>query len=194
MECDHTQFSRRQMLRSLLSGSIVMPAIFSQLLTSDGRAAELGDDNPLAPRQPHFAPKAKRIIFIYLPGGMSHVDSFDYKPRLFTDHNLPYQVPKKMLDAFAPNNRSEVKFFKRPSWEFKPRGQSGLWISELFPQVAECADDLCLVSHGDPVRPCAPGLEAGDACQRTCAARGQAPRRNVAPRASVGSKAAPIRE
>lgn len=133
MECDHTQFSRRQMLRSLLSGSIVMPAVFSQLLTSDGRAAELGDDNPLAPRQPHFAPKAKRIIFIYLPGGMSHVDSFDYKPKLIEDAKAGrlYQGRRKLLP---------------PLWDFKPRGQSGLMISELFPHIAGCADDICVIN------------------------------------------------
>ena len=50
-----------------------------------------------------------------------------------------------MLEAFAPNNRVVEKYFKRPQWEFKQRGQSGLWISELFPHVAECADDLCLI-------------------------------------------------
>jgi len=77
--------SRRQMIRSLFSGSIMMPAVFSQLLANDARASELGLDNPLAPKQPHFAPKAKRVIFIYLPGGMSHVDSFDYKPKLIED-------------------------------------------------------------------------------------------------------------
>ena len=80
-----------------------------------------------------------------MSGGVSHVDSFDYKPRLAADHNKPYQVPEKMLEAFAPNNRVAQKFFKRPQWEFKQRGKSGLWISEMFPQIAECADDLCLI-------------------------------------------------
>ena len=75
-----------------------------------------------------------------MSGGVSHVDSFDYKPRLFADHNQPYQVPKRMLQAFAANNRSEVKYFKRPDWDFKQRGQSGLWISDLFPKIAERAD------------------------------------------------------
>jgi hypothetical protein len=64
---------------------------------------------------------------------------------LIADHNAPYQVPKKMLDAFAPENRSEVKYFKKPGWEFKQRGQSGLWISDLFPKIAERADELCLI-------------------------------------------------
>lgn len=128
--------NRRSFIRSLAGSSLVLPGVLSQLLAAD---------DPLAPRAPHFKARAKRVIFLHMSGGVSHVDSFDYKPRLFTDHNQPYQVPKKMLDAFAPENRSEVKFFKRPNWEFKQRGKSGLWISELFPKIAECADDLCLV-------------------------------------------------
>ena len=130
--------SRRQMIRSLFSGSILMPAVFSQLLAADGRAGALGEDNPLAPRQPHFAPKAKRVIFIYLPGGMSHVDSFDYKPTLIADAKAGklYQGKRTLL---------------APLWEFKPRGKSGLMLSDLFPNIADCADDLCVINsmHGD---------------------------------------------
>ena len=132
--------NRRTAIRSLLGSSLVLPGVLSELLGDRAAPAD-----PMAPRAPHFAPKAKRVIFLHMSGGVSHVDSFDYKPKLISDHNQPYQVPKKMLDAFAPNNRSEVKYFKKPGWEFKQRGQSGLWISELFPQIAGCADDLCLI-------------------------------------------------
>ena len=128
--------NRRTFIRSLAGSSLILPGMISDLCAAD---------DPLAPRAPHFAPRAKRVIFLHMSGGVSHVDSFDYKPRLIADHNQPYQVPKKMLQAFAPENRSEVKFYKRPQWEFKPRGQSGLWISELFPNIGRCADDLCLV-------------------------------------------------
>ena len=128
--------NRRTFIRSLAGTSLILPGVLSDLCAAS---------DPLAPRAPHFAPRAKRVIFLHMSGGVSHVDSFDYKPRLIADHNKPYEVPKKMLEAFAPENRSEVKFYKRPQWEFKQRGQSGLWISELFPKVAECADDLCLV-------------------------------------------------
>src|SRR5262245_11626069 len=122
-------FSRRQMVRSLLSGSIMMPAIFAQLLAADGRASELGTDNPLAPKQPHFTPKARRVIFIYLPGGMSHVDSFDYKPKLIEDVKAGrlYQGKRKLLE---------------PQWEFKPRGKSGIYVSDLFPQIGGGIDDI----------------------------------------------------
>lgn len=131
-------FSRRHMIRSLFSGSILMPAVISELLATDGRADALGEDNPLAPKQPHFAPRAKRVIFIYLPGGMSHVDSFDYKPKLIEDAKAGrlYQGKRTLL---------------APLWEFKPRGKSGLMLSDLFPHIADCADDLCVINsmHGD---------------------------------------------
>ncbi len=128
--------NRRTFIRSLAGTSLILPGAISELCAA-------GD--PLAPRAPHFAPRATRVIFLHMSGGVSHVDSFDYKPRLIADHNQPYQVPKKMLQAFAPENRSEVKFYKRPQWEFKQRGQSGLWISGLFPNIGRCADDICLV-------------------------------------------------
>lgn len=78
---------------------------------------------------PHHRPRARRVIFFFLPGGLSHVDSFDYKPRLV-------QGPVS-IDA----NRQ----VQRPLWTFRPRGQSGTWISDLFPALAEQADRLCIV-------------------------------------------------
>ena len=137
MHTDPCHHSRRSMIRSLVGGSLLLPGIVSELLAADA--------DPLAPKLPHITPRAKQVIFLNMSGGASHVDSFDYKPKLIADHNKSYQVPQKMLEAFAPNNRSAEKFFKRPQWEFKQRGQSGLWISELFPHVAQCADDLCLI-------------------------------------------------
>ncbi len=144
MSVDNNAYSRRSMIRSLVGGSMLFPAIVSELCADD-RPAAGGDGDPLAPRPPHFVPRAKRVIFCNMSGGASHVDSFDYKPKLFEDHNKSFQVPAKMLAAFAPNNRVVEKYFKRPQWDFKQRGQSGLWISELFPHVAQCADDLCLI-------------------------------------------------
>jgi hypothetical protein len=114
--------SRRQVVRSLLSGSILMPAMLSQMLT-EARAEE----NPLAPKSPHFAGKAKRVIFLYMSGGVSHVDSFDPKPRLREEY-------EKGNSRYLP-----------ALWEFKPRGKSGIEVSDLFPQIAECVDDLCLI-------------------------------------------------
>ncbi|HND54344.1 MAG TPA: DUF1501 domain-containing protein [Pirellulaceae bacterium] len=145
MHTNSAQPSRRTMIRSLVGGSLLMPGILSQLMAESDGDAKPASDDPLSPRPPHFKPRAKRVIFMNMSGGVSHVDSFDYKPKLFADHNKSYHVPAKMLEAFAPNNRVVEKYFKRPQWDFKQRGQSGLWISELFPKIAEQADDLCLL-------------------------------------------------
>ncbi len=144
MNHHHTVLDRRSLIRSLVGGSLLLPGIVSELL-AEGSPATAVDADPLAPKTTHFRPRAKQVIFINLSGGVSHVDSFDYKPRLIAEHNQTYHVPAKMLEAFAPNNRAVEKFFKRPQWEFKQRGQSGLWVSDLFPHIAACADDLCLV-------------------------------------------------
>src|SRR5687768_9308882 len=78
--------SRRSVLRSLSAGSILLPGILQQLLAADARGATSPSSstagNPLAPRQPYYAPKAKRVIFLYMSGGVSHMDSFDPKPKL----------------------------------------------------------------------------------------------------------------
>jgi hypothetical protein len=142
MKTNPFHLNRRSLIRSLMGGSLLLPGILSELLAEDRPSA---DTDPLAPKPPHFRARAKRVIFLNMSGGVSHVDSFDYKPRLIADHNRPFQVPQRMLEAFAPNNRVVEKYFKRPQWEFKQRGRSGLWISDLFPYVAECADDLCLI-------------------------------------------------
>src|ERR1051325_5742199 len=121
MPCD---FSRRTMVRSLLLGSGLFPAVLNDLLAAEA--------SPLAPKAPHVPGTAKRVIFICLSGGMSHVDSFDPKTKLGE-----YQKDGKT----AENGR---KVMGSP-WAAKPRGQSGIEITDLFPNIAECADDLCVI-------------------------------------------------
>jgi hypothetical protein len=129
MEKDCGNPSRRQMIRSLFCGSMMMPAVFSHLLSQEAR----GEDNPLAPKAPHFSGKAKRVIFIYLPGGVSHVDSFDYKPKLIDDarNGRLYDGRRTLLT---------------PLWGFKPRGKSGIMTSELFAHIGDQMDDICLIN------------------------------------------------
>ena len=88
---------------------------------------------------PHHKVRAKRVIFLYMDGGPSQMDTFDPKPRLTRDHGkpLPIEVP---MTQFNNNNN-----LLRSPWEFKKHGQSGLEVSELFPEVASCADDLCVL-------------------------------------------------
>jgi Protein of unknown function (DUF1501) len=123
-------FSRRQMIRSMVSGSALLPAIVQQCL------ADTGDD--LAPRAPHFPPKAKRVIFMLASGGASHMDTFDPKPALA----VAAKDGKK-----APNGKPWL-----PSrYEFKRESKCGTEVSDLFPWIRKSMDDVCLIRsmHGD---------------------------------------------
>jgi hypothetical protein len=130
--------SRRGMLISSILGTMLFPGLLSELMHSDAHAS----DNPLAPKKPHFKAKAKRVIFLFMTGGVSHVDTFDHKPKLFTDVGREVK-----LDHPEIKNRPgyERIFLKRPQWDFKRYGQSGMEASTLFPNVATCADDIALI-------------------------------------------------
>ena len=104
--------SRRSVIRSLASASMLLPGMLSEMM-----AEPTGDpQNPLAPRAPHFPGKAKRVIFLYMTGGVSHMDSFDPKPKLFAARDRPKDSKPKYLP---------------PLWEFKPGGKCGTEVSEL---------------------------------------------------------------
>jgi hypothetical protein len=110
-----------------------------------GRAhAVAAPENPLAPKTPHFPARAKRIVFLFMKGGPSHVDTFDPKPLLQRDSGKPYPFKQPRVQ-FAQTG----KLLKSP-WSFKQHGQSGLPVSELFPHVAKHVDDLCIIRslHG----------------------------------------------
>jgi hypothetical protein len=94
----------------------------------------------LAGAKPHHTPKAKRAIQISLVGGMSHIDSFDYKPELTKRHGKPLGGDAKP-DVFF----GQVGLLRKPDWEFKQRGKSGLWVSELFPRIGTMADEITVV-------------------------------------------------
>jgi hypothetical protein len=143
--------SRRSMLRSAACGFGYMA--FSALAASEARAAALtqpataggpptptGYLNPLLPRPSHFAPRAKRVIFLFMQGGPSHVDTFDYKPQLIKD----------------AGKKGEKGSLLAPQFAFKQHGKSGLWISDLFPNIASHADEMCILNgmHTDnPAHP-----------------------------------------
>ena len=130
--------SRRTMLRrsALGFGSL---GLYSLLQQSD-LLAEPSAGGPLASKRPHFAPRAKRIIFLFMHGGVSHVDTFDPKPRLDADNGKPLPIKRSLTF-----NAKEAGGLMRSPWEFKQRGESGIPVSELFPEVATCADDLCVI-------------------------------------------------
>jgi hypothetical protein len=128
-------FTRRDVLKNFSCGfgwlafaSLAHQA--SAAATPTAPAAPL-PANPLAPKAPHFPPRARRVIFLTMRGGPSHVDTFDYKPQLTTDTGKPGKRPGTSLLG--------------SKWRFTQNGRSGLWISEAFPNVAQHADEMCLV-------------------------------------------------
>jgi hypothetical protein len=120
--------SRRQVIRSLACGSLLLPGIVSELLAADGAPATRAID-PVVPKPPHFAPKAKRVIYLFMTGGVSHLETFDPKPRLAADHGRKH------------NGRTLLA----PQFKFGPGGRCGTQVSELFPHVASVADELCVI-------------------------------------------------
>ena len=107
--------------------------LYPELLT----AARINGGHPLAPKPSHFQPRAKRLLFIFLTGGFSHLDTFDPKPKLRTDHG-------KKVFAESIRGVKQLPLLGSP-FEFQMCGKSGLFISELFPRLQEMADDLCVI-------------------------------------------------
>ena len=101
------RFSRRQMIGSMLCGSLLLPGVVSELMAQ-------GADDPLAPRKPHFAPKAKRVIYLFMTGGVSHIESFDPKPKLAADAGKKH------------NGRTLLG----PQFQFTNAGKCGTPVSE----------------------------------------------------------------
>lgn len=113
----------------------------ADILARRGGEALAASAASLAPRPPHFAPRAKRIIYIFLDGGYSHVDSFDHKPLLARDAGKP--LPDSIRPprfTFAPQGTILAS-----PWSFKQHGQSGKWCSDLFPHINELVDELCFI-------------------------------------------------
>src|SRR5438105_11614550 len=129
---DRARIDRRAFLKCCAAGSL-------GLYPARSLAAQLNGGTPLAPRPAHFPPKAKNLIFIFLTGGVSHVDTFDPKPRLQRDHG------KRVLARELRDAADKAFYLIRSPFQFTPRGRSGLMISELFPHLGELADDLCVI-------------------------------------------------
>ena len=139
----HPRMSRRSLLRrsALGFGNLALMGLLSpgrSLLRAESRR------EPLAARPPVLRAKAKRIIFLFMHGGPSHVDTFDWKPRLLKDSGKPLPFDKPRIQFAKTSN------LRRSPWEFRPYGQSGAMISDLFPLVGARADDLCFLKavHG----------------------------------------------
>jgi hypothetical protein len=134
--------TRRQMLGRFANGFGLIGLaglLADEARSAPGAPAPDGVDNPLALKPPHYPARARRIIFLFMSGGPSHVDTFDPKPRLDRDNGkpLPFAMPKLV--------RTRTGNLLRSPFKFKKHGASGIEVSELFPQVASCVDDLCVI-------------------------------------------------
>ncbi len=129
------QLSRREALFKMGAG--IGAVGLASMFGSNALAAEQG--SPLAPKAPHFAPRAKRLIQLFMPGGPSQVDTFDYKPMLAKHAGeRPALVDRKTL--------RNTKMGLMPSpFGFKQYGQCGKWVSDIFPEVARCVDDITFI-------------------------------------------------
>ena len=131
------KMTRRASIRSLVGGSLLLPGIVSDLLAQGQPTLGEASGNPLAPRAPHFAGRARRVIFIFSNGGVSHMDTFDHKPKLFA-------ADGKTLGVGGGLSNQQRRLL-RPGWEFRPGGRCGTLVSDLFPHLRECMDEICLI-------------------------------------------------
>jgi hypothetical protein len=140
---------RRGFLGHMASGmgGIALGALLAEqgLLAADAGAADAnparpGPANPLGPKPPHFAAKAKRVLHIFCTGAVSHIDTWDYKPELIKRDGRPMPGVEKLITFQGENGN-----LARSPWRFRPRGESGKYVSDLVPHLAARADDMCFV-------------------------------------------------
>ena len=147
---NHVHLSRREFLTTAAGG--IGGLALASLVSREVRASTAGKAiNPLAPKAPHFAPKAKNCIFFFFSGGSSQVDLFDPKPKLNQLEGKP--LPDSLLQGlrFAFIQKDSARVMGSPR-KFQKYGQSGMEFSDLLPHVATCADDICMIRsmHTEP--------------------------------------------
>lgn len=137
--------NRRQLLKSCGAGfgSLALTDLLARTSAAES-AVKSAAKSPLAARSPHFPARAKRVIFLFMHGGPSHVDTFDYKPELAKQDGKPLPFDKPRVQFAQTGN-----LLKSP-WDFKQYGECGAWVSDLFPHVGKCVDDITFVKsiHG----------------------------------------------
>jgi hypothetical protein len=135
--------TRRDMLLRCANGfgAVALAALCSDQAARDGRASAGTNNDPAQPGPSHFAARARNVMFLYMDGGPSQVDTFDPKPLLERYHG---QDPHTIFKV-EPTQFNNVGRVMASPWKFRRHGQSGLWVSELFPYVAQCADDLSVI-------------------------------------------------
>lgn len=145
MHCGHfivPPLTRRDMLLRCANGfgAVALAALMAEEAAAEANSGAPGDSAASVKRE-HFPPRARTIIFLYMDGGPSQVDTFDYKPLLAQYHG---RDPRSVFPV-EPTQFNNVGKVMATPWRFQRHGQSGLWVSELFPHLAGCADDLTIV-------------------------------------------------
>lgn len=133
--------SRRQMLSQFANGfgAVALSSLLDDRAFAGTRPSGV---NPLAPKAPHFPARAKNVIFLYMDGGPSQVDTFDYKPML---EKFDGKNPREAIGRLEPTQFDNIGTVLKSPWAFKQYGESGHWISDLFPWTAKVADELCII-------------------------------------------------
>ncbi len=144
MHCHKYQpvpLTRREMLSRCTNGfgAAALAALLADPAYGVAPPSPVNRLDPLAPRVPHFPAKAKSVIFLFMDGGPSQMDTFDPKPRLDREHGQPIKV------KVEPTQFNNVGMVMKCPWKFRHRGKSGIPISDLFPHLSECADDLAVI-------------------------------------------------
>ncbi len=129
MFTNKNQFSRRVLMNSLASASMLLPAMLQEMVAAEASPGAAAATDPLAPKAPMFPAKAKRVIFLFMSGGASHVDTFDPKPRLVADHHKQYDKGFLHASPFSAKRYSSAE----------------AEVTELFPHVGACMEDICLI-------------------------------------------------
>src|SRR5258707_9948744 len=137
---------RRSFLRDAgagLGGVALLSLLAEQRLLAEAKIPirpAVRPEAPLAPRPAHFAPRAKQVLLIFCSGAVSHVDTWDFKRELVKRDGQPMPGSEKLVTF-----QGEQGNLARPQWAFKPRGQSGKMVSDLLPNLAELADEMCFI-------------------------------------------------
>ncbi len=131
--------SRREVMRRCAGGcgAIALQALLADAVSADSSSAARTQSHS---QQPHFPPRAKNVIFLFMSGGVSHVDSFDPKPKLTALHNESLTV-----NNYRGKPGEFKMFIKQPDWQFQPGGRCGTPVSDLFPHIRSMADELCVI-------------------------------------------------
>ncbi|MEC7287774.1 MAG: DUF1501 domain-containing protein, partial [Verrucomicrobiota bacterium] len=139
--CGNT--TRREFIQTV-SGGFAKLALTGMLAKEGALGSSLeaatASLNPLLPRPKHFPVKARSVIFLFMYGGPSHIDTFDYKPTMYGMDGKTVQVK-----TFGRGGKKNEGRIVEPRWKFKPYGECGKYVSDLFPHVGSCVDDIAFL-------------------------------------------------